>query len=148
MIEAAHSAAWGNLHDFWKHWGFSPWNLPPFVGVSRRQSFVKSGILGRVADFGALDHIIWESGTEEERMRLWQSRRSIPEIMTQRFLFLLENPWPERRIRSFAWGFRGYVEFYAFLPNGGGSPKAHDLSGLVDLGFKLLEGDQSERTVA
>jgi hypothetical protein len=128
----------GELHGFWEHWGFESWHKPPFAGAFRRQRFVKSGILGRVAEFMAWDCIVWTCGTEAGREALWRDLRPLPDIMTQRFLFLLKPPWPERRIRSFAWGFRGYVEFFAYWPGFKGNTRAKDLTGLVDLGLDLL----------
>jgi len=119
---------------FWHHWGFKPWSEGPLAGVSRRQRFVKDGFLGPIAEYGAWDYIVWAYGREEDRGRLWKSLNPLPEIMTQRFLFVLPNPWPERRIRSFCLGFKGYAEFYAYWP---GSPQNKklppDLTGLVDL---------------
>jgi len=128
----------GELHDFWAHWGFESWSEPPFAGVSRRQRFVKSGLLGKVAEFHAWDGIVWASATDEERARLWHSRKPMSDIITQRFLFLLESPWTERRIRSFFLGFGGYVEFYAYYPGSNFHPRVQDLTGLVDLGMNLL----------
>jgi hypothetical protein len=128
----------GRLREFWEHWGFSLWDHPPFAGVSRKQHFVKSGVLGRIAEFNAMDYIVLDGGTEEDREDLWRNCRPLPEIMTQRFLFVLEDPWPGRRIRSFAWGIRGYLEFYAYKPGGENFDKIQDLTGLVDLGFGLL----------
>ncbi|MBE1237189.1 hypothetical protein IHV25_05950 [Phaeovibrio sulfidiphilus] len=123
---------------FWEHWGFSPWAEGPFRGVARHQRFVKSGVLGPVAEYGARDVIVWSCGTGAEREALWRSVRPVPDVITQRFLFLLPEPWTGRRIRSFLLGFRGYVEFYAVSP--GGAPahrRVRDLSGLVDLALGL-----------
>ncbi|MDR1359393.1 MAG: hypothetical protein LBJ82_00280 [Deltaproteobacteria bacterium] len=131
-------AALGRLQEFWEHWGFALWSYPPFAGVSRRQHFVKSGILGRIAEFKAMDYIVLDGGTEEDREDLWRNCRPLPDIMTQRFLFVLENPWPGRRIRSFVWGFKGYLEFYAYKPGGENIDKIQDLTGLIELGFGLL----------
>jgi hypothetical protein len=133
-------AALGALRDFWEHWGFQPWSEESFAGVTRRQHFVKSGLLGTVAEFNAQDYIVWDAGASEERAWLWNSRQPIPGFMTQRFLFLLERPWPDRRIRSFTLGFRGYLEFFAYYPGAKVHAKAKDLSGLVDLGLNLLHG--------
>ena len=128
----------GELHDFWSHWGFESWSEPPFTGVSRRQQFIKSGLLGKVAEFHAWDYIVWATGTDDERERLWHSRKALTDIITQRFLFVLENPWTNRRIRSFLLGFWGYVEFYAYYPGNSFHPRVKDLTGLVDLGMNLL----------
>lgn len=120
---------------FWEHWGFSPWRDGSLAGVVRKQRFVKDGFLGPIAEYGAMDYIVWECGDEEKRQNLWRALKPLPEVMTQRFLFILPDPWPERRIRSFWLGFKGYVEFYAYWP--AFISPAHeappDLSGLVDL---------------
>lgn len=125
---------------FWEHWGFEPWRFGRLAGVARRQHFVKDGFLGRIAEYGAWDHIIWETGSVEDREQLWHSLVPRPEVMTQRFLFLLPEPKPGRRIKSFWLGFRGYAEFYEYRPGAGpavgkGEIPA-DLSGLVDLALK------------
>ena len=125
----------------WQHWGFEPWNWGPLAGVGRRQSFVKDGFLGRIAEYGAWDYIVWEPGDFDDRRALWAECRPRPEIMTQRFLFLTPETWPGRRIKSFWLGFRGYLEFYAYWP-GQTRPAddnlAADLTGLVDLALKPL----------
>ncbi len=130
-------------HDFWEYWGFEPWQSGPFVGVSRKQRFVKDGILGPVAEYKAWEAIVWAPGTAEEREALWRRCAPLPETMTQRFLFLLDEPWTTRRIRSFALGFRGFLEFYAYWPAASVHPKARDLAGLIDLALTI-----EQRTMA
>lgn len=128
------------LDDFWRHWGFAPWNMGPFTGVSRMQHFVKDGFLARIAEYRAWDYIIWDSGTEKDRENLWRTIRPLEDVMTQRFLFLVAEPWTIRRIKSFYAGLRGYAEFYAYLPtaDGGlGSTEIKDLTGLIDMGLRL-----------
>lgn len=125
------------LHDFWDHWGFVPWKQGVFEGVSRRQRFVKGGFLGPIAEYGAWEAIVWAAGNQEEREVLWHSCTALPEVMTQRYLFLVDNPWSGRKIRSFAWGFKGYVEFYAYWPNFQAERKVKDLTGLVDLALTI-----------
>ena len=119
--------------NLWEYWGFEPWQQGSFAGVARRQRFVKGGLLGPVAEYSAWEAIVWVPGTVEEREHLWHSCVPIPDTITQRFLFLLEAPWSRRRIRSFALGFRGFLEFYAYWPGAKSHPKARDLTGLVDL---------------
>lgn len=129
-----------SLGEFWRHWGFEPWEQGPLAGVSRTQRFIKDGILGPVAEYKAWDCIVWDSGTEEDREQLWKTIRPCPDTMTQRFVFLVDAPWTRRRIRSFALGFKGYVEFYAYLPTqagGLGCMDVKDLTGLVDMGMRL-----------
>lgn len=128
------------LDAFWEHWGFEPWSMGPLSGVSRMQRFVKDGILGPVAEYHAWDCIIWGSGTEEDRNNLWKNLRPMKDIMTQRFVFIVPEPWSDRRIKSFFAGFRGYVEFYAYFPTtegGRGTAEVKDLTGLVDMGIRL-----------
>lgn len=124
-------------HDFWEHWGFAPWSSGQLSGVARTQRFVKDGLLGSIAEYQAWEAILWEPGTEEQRRALWRSRTPLTEVLTQRFLFLLPDPWPERRIRSFLFGLRGYVEFFAYCPGRPGHDKVRDLTGLVDLALAL-----------
>ena len=137
------------VDGFWEHWGFSPWSRGNLAGVCRDQRFVKDGFLGKIAEYRAWDCIVWEAGSEEERDELWKRAAPMPEVMTQRFVFLVDDPWPERRIRSFSFGFKGFVEFYAYRPTfeGGRSHKgAKDLTGLVDMALRFsltgkAEGD-------
>ena len=140
MIDAdALAASLAPLREFWEHWGFEPWSRGPLAGVSRIQRFVKGGILGRVAEYRAWDCIVWSAGTNEDREQLWRACRPMSDVLTQRFLFLVENPSPERRIRSFAWGFMGYLEFYEYLPGHAANDKVRDLTGLIDLGLGLAQ---------
>lgn len=127
------------LSEFWEHWGFESWSDGPFRGVFRQQRFVKEGILGPVAEYKARECIVWESGTEEDRRALWKRLRPIEDVMTQRFVFILEEPWPDRRIKSFFAGLRGYAEFYAYFPTedgGRGTTEIGDLTGLINMGIR------------
>ena len=133
-VLAIHLAA---LPDFWTHWGFTPWHEGPFAGVARTQRFVKDGLIGSVAEYRAWEAILWNPGNEEARRDLWKKRSPMPEAITQRFLFLLPSPWPERKIRSYCFGLRGYLEFYAYYPGSTGHRRVQDLAGLVDLALKL-----------
>jgi hypothetical protein len=129
-----------SVDEFWEYWGFEPWDSPPFSGVVRRQRFVKEGILGPIAEYQALDYIAWAAGSEEDREILWQTVRPMENVMTQRFLFIVEAPWTNRRIKSFFAGLKGYVEFYAYRPtDGGGLGTTHvaDLTELVHMGLRL-----------
>ena len=127
------------LDGFWEHWGFEPWSDGSLRGVSRLQRFVKDGFLGRIAEYRAWDCIVWEAGTADDRERIWKTARPMPDVMTQRFVFLLDQSWPKRRIRSFAFGFRGYLEFFGYRPAHPGSEcaGARDLTDLVDMGMRL-----------
>ena len=105
--------------------------------MARCQHFVKDGYLGRIAEYRAWDHIVWAAAAAEDRESLWAGLVPRPEVMTQRFLFLLPQPRPGRRIKSFRLGFRGYAEFYEYWPEAEPAPGKGeippDLGGLVDL---------------
>lgn len=129
-----------HIDDFWDHWGFEPWTLGPLAGVSRAQHFIKDGFLGRIAEYRAWDCIVWRAGDGGDREKLWNAVRPLNDVMTQRFLFLVHDPWPQRRIKSFFWGFKGYLEFYAYCPTPEGGTSAReirDLADLVDMGLRL-----------
>ena len=123
--------------DFWQYWGFEPWHQDNFAGVFRCQHFLKNGLLGKVAEFYAHDIIIWETGLAEDRRKLWQNSTPHPEVMTQRFLFLAPiPPMPSRRLRSFCFGFKGFLEFFAYNPPQAPHKMITDLISLVDLAIK------------
>lgn len=118
--------------SFWAHWGFEPWREGPLAGVARRQNFVKDGFLGEIASFKAWDYIVWQCGDQADREALWRGLKPIAGVMTQRFLFLLPDPAPKRRIKSFWLGFRGYGEFFEWHP-GHATAAPADLTGLISL---------------
>jgi hypothetical protein len=129
-----------SVDSFWAYWGFERWESAPFSGVVRRQRFVKDGILGPIAEYQALDYIVWVSGSQDDRETLWRTVRPRQDVMTQRFLFLVANPWSNRRIKSFFAGLKGYVEFYAYRPTGDGglgTKDIADLTGLIHMGLRL-----------
>ncbi|MDR1359614.1 MAG: hypothetical protein LBJ82_01420 [Deltaproteobacteria bacterium] len=122
---------------FWEHWGFVPWAEGQLSGVSREQHLIKDGFLGRIAEYRAFDCIIWNVGTARDRESLWRGLAPLPEVMTQRFLFLKDDPAPRRRVRSFWGGIRGFAEFYSFWPGAAKENAPRDLSGLVLLALKM-----------
>ena len=123
--------------DFWEHCGFVPWSRGCLAGVSREQHFIKDGFLGRIAEYRAFDCIIWEAGSEDEREALWRALAPLPEVMTQRFLFVRNDPVPRRRIRSFWGGLRGFAEFYSFWPGAEKGNAPRDLAGLILLALEV-----------
>lgn len=125
----------------WTHWGFESWSQGPLTGVFRRQLFIKGGILGRIAEYGARDYIIWHCGSPEDREQLWRNLKPLPEIMTQRVLFVRRDERPARRIKSFWFGFRGYLEFFSYWPGDDLkiNPAPADLTGLVELALNVKE---------
>ncbi len=133
-------AALAGRTDFWTHWGFEPWSRGALTGVARRQRFVKDGFLGRVAEYGAWDYLVWRPGRPEDREQLWAALTPRPEIMTQRFLFIAPGLRAGRRLKSFWLGVRGYAEFFSYwpwAPSSGKNGAPPDLTGLVDLALRF-----------
>lgn len=123
--------------DFWAHWGFVSWCREPFEGVARSQRFVKDGLLGPLAEYRAWEAIVWSCGSEKDRETLWHSLVPMPDVLTQRFLFVLDDPRQDRRIRSFWMGVRGYAEFFCWRPGVEADEKVRDLTGLIELALAL-----------
>lgn len=133
------------LTDFWASWGFKPWAQNALAGVARKQRVVPDPVLGRAGEYVVWDYIVWSPGTEQEREELWRTLNPLPGVSRQRFLFLLEKPWPKGRTRAFFLGARGGVEFHAYWPEPLGRPdepvesliEPRDLTSLIRLGLRL-----------
>lgn len=123
--------------DLWRYWGFEPWNQGEMSGVRRKVAFVKPALLGEVARYYAIDTIVWVPASERARENLWTSTRPIEDVMTQRFMFLLDLETPLFRIKSFLLGLRGYKEFHSYWPGKGWNRRLKDLAPLVDKAIKL-----------
>lgn len=124
----------------WDYWGFKPWNLGAMSGVKRKVAFVKPALLGEVARYYAVDTIVWCLTSETERENLWNSASPIEDVMTQRFLFLVDLEPPLHRIKSFLFGFRGYKEFHSYWPGRQCHKRLNDLAPLVDKAIALHKG--------
>jgi len=123
-----------SIPEFWGHWGFEPWQWQGMEGVWRRVDFKKGALLGEVARYCSYDFIVWKHQGLLSKDYLLQHREWEPDLMTQRFLLLGaegdSRPW----IRSFYWGFRGFVEVLRFSPASSdkkGHRKFRDLTNLV-----------------
>ena len=126
-------------HDLglWHYWGFEEWNRDGLVGVTRRVRFVKRALLGEVACYFAEDTIIWKCGDEKNRETLWRSLAPKTDVVSQRFMFLLDLPEPMRRIRSFLFGLRGFAEYHSYWPGGCYDVRLKDLAPLTDQAVAL-----------
>lgn len=124
----------------WNYWGFEPWNLGELSGVRRRIAFVKPALIGEVARYYAVDTIVWAVGSDASRENLWTSTRPIEEVMTQRFLFLIDGEIQLFRIQSFMFGFKGYKEFHSYWPGRGWNRRIKDLAPLIDKAIEIHQG--------
>ena len=126
--------------DLWRYWGFEPWNSGEMSGVQRKIAFVKPALLGEVARYYAIDTIVWVPASERARENLWTSTQPIEDVMTQRFMFLLDQEASLFRIKSFFFGFKGYREFHSYWPGRGWNRRLKDLAPLVDKAIELHGG--------
>lgn len=124
----------------WSYWGFEPWNLGELSGVRRRVAFVKPALIGEVARYYAVDTIVWTAGSDASRENLWSSTHPVEDVMTQRFLFLIDREAPLFRIQSFMLGFKGYKEFHTYWPGGKWNRRIKDLAPLVDKAIEIHRG--------
>lgn len=123
--------------DLWRYWGFEPWSMGNLSGVRRKIAFVKPALIGEVARYYAIDTIVWAPTSERDREKLWTSIRPAEDVMTQRFMFLLDQEASLFRIKSFLLGFRGYKEFHSYWPGRKWNRRLKDLAPLVDKAIAL-----------
>ncbi len=121
------------IPEFWGHWGFEPWQWEGLEGVWRRVDFKKGSLLGQVALYYSYDFILWKHQGLISRDFLLQHRKWEPDLMTQRFLLLGTEEDSKPWIKSFLWGFRGFLEVFRYSPEGKkkGHRKFRDLTDLV-----------------
>lgn len=104
----------GNIGDYWEEIGFSKWKGLGLSGVYRRVTVRKGSLLGEVARYYADDYIIWEHLGDESVRRIFSEWKGEPEVMVHRILLLGDETWKTNRQKSFRWGFRGWVDLFAF----------------------------------
>lgn len=126
-------------HDLglWHYWGFEEWSWNGLLGVNRRVRFVKGALLGEVARYFAEDTIIWKCGDEKNRELLWRSLSPKVDVVSQRFMFLMDQKKPLRQIRSFLFGLRGFAEYHSYWPGGCYDSRLKDLAPLADQAVHL-----------
>lgn len=122
---------WKDVPEYWHHWGFEPWCQGDLAGIRRRVTMRKGGLLGDVARYLAWDYILWEHRGAGSAEGILRAAQPLPEVMTQRYVLVGAEEAPFL-LRSFWWGFRGFVEVLRYRPGGRGHRKFADLTGLVD----------------
>ena len=134
--------------ELWSYWGFTPWTSNGMNGVRRRVTFVKDGLLGEVCRYFADDCIVWRHSGEKEMRYVLD--HGIPErdVMTQRFLFVVDPSVKFRKIRSFLLGFRGFIEVHSYSVHGSYDKRIRDLAQLVDKAWDLAGSRTNEGVVA
>ena len=127
------------MKEFWEYAGFSFWQNNGMAGVYRRVTFVKDGMLGKVAEFYSDDYILWthrESVDEEMIMKHWKAEA---DVMKHRFLLLSAESGRTPRSKSIWLGFGGFVEVMRYRIGAPVPAKFKDLVFLVDKGLEYAE---------
>ena len=125
-----------DMKPYWEYVGFSYWQAHGMEGVYRRSTFVKDGLLGKVAEFHSDDYIIWtHRGMPDEEMILkeWKAET---DVMKHRFLLLSAESGRSPRTKSLWFGFGGYVEVMRYRIGVPVPAKFKDLVFLVDKGLE------------
>ncbi len=124
--------------DIWDCWRFEPWTHGDMTGVYRRVTFIKAGLMGEVARYYADDYVVFaydESSVESVRKN-WTYAK---DVMIHRFVFVSSLGF-EKKIKTFALGFRGYLETYRYVPMGEKYGKIMDLTPLIDKAWESVKG--------
>ena len=118
----------------WRHLGFEPWEHRDMRGVARKITMRKTSILGPVATYYAWDYLVWRHEGERAGTYLLKEWTPLPDVVMQRFL-LIGLPGSERKIRSFCFGFKGFLEVYTYTPGGAHHKRVKDLVPPIELAW-------------
>ena len=127
------------MKEFWEYAGFTFWRHNGMEGVYRRVTFVKDGMLGKVAEFYSDDYILWthqESVDEEMIIKHWKAET---DVMKHRFLLLSAETGRSPRSKSLWLGFGGFVEVLRYRIGSPVPAKFKDLVFLLDKGLEYAE---------
>ena len=131
-----HLEALKEMKAFWEYAGFAFWQKNGMEGVYRRVTFVKDGLLGKVAEFYSDDYILWthrDSADEEKILKQWEAET---DVMKHRFLLLSAESGRTPRSKSIWLGFGGFVEVMRYRIGSPVPAKFKDLVFLVDKGLE------------
>ncbi|NLL37189.1 MAG: hypothetical protein GX256_06670 [Fretibacterium sp.] len=120
--------------EMWSHLGFEPWQHQGMQGVSRKITMKKTSFLGPVAVYYAWDYILWHHAGQHDVDYLLTRWAPLPDVVTQRFV-LIGLSEPQRKVRSFCFGFRGFLEIYAYTPGEAHHKRIRDLTPAVDFAW-------------
>ncbi|MDD2206206.1 MAG: hypothetical protein WCQ97_00490 [Aminobacterium sp.] len=135
------SFLYGKSMDFWTYWGFEPWSHNLMRGVYRKVTFVKDSLLGEVGKYYAYDYIVWSHQGRHDAEYILSTWKPIPEVMTQRFLFIEEISSFPKKVKMFFFGLKGFIEVYSYVPGTKWNPKIKDLAPLVNKAREIAISD-------
>lgn len=137
------------MQRFWEYAGFAYWQHNGMEGVHRRVTFVKDGLLGKVAEFFADDYILWTHRGRMDEERILSQWKSKTDVMKHRFLLLSEEMGGKARSKSLWLGLGGYVEVLRYRSGTPVPAKFKDLVFLVDKGMEYAakEGGVSDKKI-
>jgi len=125
-----------SMKEYWEYAGFVYWHNQGMEGVYRRVTFVKDGLLGKVAEFYSDDYIIWSHRGAVDEDRIIKQWKAETDVMKHRFLLLSDESGRAARTKSIWLGFGGFVEVLRHRAGTPGPAKFRDLVFLVDKGLE------------
>lgn len=125
----------GECTELWSEWRFEPWSSGSAMGLYRRVSLVKSGLLGEVARYYADDYIVWKY-LPDDIARLRREAVSEADLMVQRFIFLQTEGENSYKKSSILLGFRGFVETHSYTLGTEARKDICDLAYLSNIAMK------------
>lgn len=138
------------MQPYWEYVGFSYWQAHGMEGVYRRATFVKDGLLGKVAQFHSDDYIIWTHRGVDDETKILKEWKAETDVMKHRFLLLSAESGHSPRSKSLWLGLGGYVEVMRYRIGAPIPAKFKDLVFLVDKGLEYaakgvgLKGNSEE----
>lgn len=124
------------MQGFWEYAGFVYWQKNGMEGVHRRVTFVKDGLLGKVAEFFADDYILWTHRGVADEEKILQQWKAETDVMKHRFLLMSEESGGKARSKSIWLGLGGYIEVFRYCSGAPVPAKFKDLAFLVDKGME------------
>ena len=128
----------------WTYLGFEPWEHKEMQGVCRKITLIKSGLLGKVAEYYAWDYIVWRHQEKRDIEYLFKEWLPMSDVVTQRFMFV-GTLWPRRKARSYCCGLKGFLEVYAYMPGEPYHPKIKDIVPPVDFALNPEKDNPVQR---
>ena len=106
------------------------------AGVYRRATFVKDGLIGKVAEFHSDDYIIWTHRGVPDEEKILKEWKAETDVMKHRFLLLAAESGKSPRAKSLWLGLGGFVEVMRYRVGDPVPAKFKDLVFLVDKGLE------------
>ena len=125
-----------DMQPYWEYVGFSFWRAHGMEGVYRRATFVKDGLLGKVAEFHSDDYIIWTHCGVTDEDKILKEWKAETDVMKHRFLLLSAESGKSPRSKSFWLGLGGYIDVMRYQVGDPVPSKFKDLVFLVDKGLE------------